>query len=454
MIYTFEENAIGVKSLSTADTFKLFLNNLAVDNAQTISNWYGEITCALNKKFRDTESKTANTLQVGSYGRHTAIKGISDLDMLYVMPRVEWDNYKGGGGQSKLLSDVAAAIRVRYPNTAVTVDRLVVQAIYSNFRVEVQPVFEQDDGSFKYPDTYNGGAWKITKPRPEIQAMSEFDTQKNKNLRRLCKMARAWKNKHGVGISGLLIDTLAYNFLKATSDYDDKSYLYYDCMTRDFFAYLKELPKQSYFAALGSGQRVKVKKSFQRKAKNAHELCLKAIEAEGKDYENDKWRAVYGRLFPAPAEVREVDVLEYKSRAVRMTEEYPEEVFAAIDIRNNIHIDCQVEQNGFRPASLREMLRNRTLLMPRKKLTFSVVETDILGSYALFWKVLNRGQEAINRDCIRGQIVVDEGRKRRVEHTSFKGDHVVECYALVDGVVVATDRIHVPISANQEEGNE
>lgn len=439
--------------MGIADTFKQFLSNLAVDNAQAISDRYGEITCALNKKFRDTESKTANTLQVGSYGRYTAIKGVSDLDMLYIMPKGEWDNYKNGG-QSKLLSDAAAAIRARYPSTTVKVDRLVVQAIYSNFHVEAQPVFEQDDGSFKYPDTYNGGAWKITKPREEIRAMSEFDTQKNKNLRRLCKMARAWKNKHGVGIGGLLIDTLAHNFLKSTSEYDDKSYLYYDYMSRDFFGYLKDLPKQDYFSALGSGQRVKVKKNFQRKAKKAYELSLKAIEAEGNDNQNDKWRAVFGRLFPATEKVEKAVLADSAGHAVRMTEQFAEDVFLAIDIRNNIRIDCQVEQNGFRPASLREMLGNRTLLMPRKKLTFSVVETDIPGPYGLFWKVLNRGQEAINRDCIRGQIVADEGHKRNVERTNFKGDHVVECYALVDGVVVATDRIHVPISGNQEDYDE
>ena len=284
--------------------------------------------------------------------------------------------------------------------------------------------------------------------------MSEFVADKNNNLRRLCKMARAWKNKHGVGIGGLLIDTLAHNFLKSTSEYDDKSHLYYDYMSRDFFAYLKELPKQGHFAALGSGQRVKVKKSFQRKAKKAHELCLEAIEAEGKNNQNDKWRAVYGRLFPASEKLEKAAALEYKSMPARMTEEFPEDVFTAIDIRNNIRIDCQVEQNGFRPASLREMIRNRALLMPRKKLTFSVVETDIPGSYGLFWKVLNRGQEAIDRDCIRGQIVADEGRKKNIEHTKFRGDHVVECYALVDGVVVATDRIHVPISANQEDTDE
>lgn len=455
MIYIYKRAIAqpGVGHLSIADTFKQFLSNLAVDNAQAISDRYGEITCALNKKFRDTESKTANTLQVGSYGRHTAIKGISDLDMLYIMPKGEWDNYKNGG-QSKLLSDAAAAIRARYPKTTVRVDRLVVQAVYSNFTVEAQPVFEQDDGSFKYPDTYNGGSWKITKPREEIKAMSEFVADKNDNLRRLCKMARAWKNKHGVGIGGLLIDTLAHNFLKSTSEYDDKSYLYYDYMSRDFFFYLNELPKQDYFAALGSGQRVKVKKQFQQKAKKAYELCLKAIEAEGKDNQNDKWRAVYGRLFPAAEKMQKAALTDRAGHAVRMTEEFLEEVFAAIDIRNNIRIDCQVEQNGFRAASLREMLRNRTLLMPRKKLTFSVVETDITGSYGLFWKVLNRGQEAINRDCIRGQIVADDGHKRKVERTNFRGDHVVECYALVDGVVVATDRIHVPISANQEDDDE
>jgi len=439
--------------LSIAETFKQFRANLTVDNAETISDRYGEITSALNKEFRATDSKKANTLQVGSYGRHTAIKGISDLDMLYIMPKSEWDSYKDGG-QSKLLEDAAAAIRARYPTTKVRVDRLVVTIVYSNFRVEAQPVFEQDDGSFKYPDTYNDGSWKITKPREEIEAMSEFDAEKNNNLRRLCKMVRAWKNKHGVGISGLLIDTLAHNFLQSTDAYDIKSYRHYDGMSKDFFGYLKDLPKQDYFAALGSGQRVKVKKPFQSKAKKAYELCLKAIDAEGQDNQNTKWRAVYGRRFPAPEKLQKADTAQYKGYSPDSTEQFSEDVFSAVDVRHNIRIDCQVEQSGFRPASLREIIREGKLLLPRKKLTFSISGCDIPEHHSLFWKVLNRGQEAIRRDCVRGQIVADEGHRRRVERTSFRGDHVVECYAVVDAVVVATDRIHVPISANQEDLHE
>ncbi|WP_454229886.1 nucleotide-binding domain-containing protein [Propioniciclava flava] len=34
----------------------------------------------------------------------------------------------------------------------------------------------------------------------------------------------------------------------------------------------------------------------------------------------------------------------------------------------------------------------------------------------------------------------------RVERSDFKGEHVVECYVVRDGVVVARDRLDVPIS--------
>lgn len=255
--------------MSVSEAFKSFLDNIKVDNAATISLRYEEITCALNQEFRNTDSKFSNSLRVGSYGRWTAIKGISDLDMLYIVPSGRWADYEDGG-QSALLTKTAKAISARYPRTTVKVDRLVVQVLYKDFHVEVQPVFEQSDGSFKYPDTYNGGHWKLTKPREEILAMVQFGVEKNNNLRRLCKMARAWKNRHGVAIGGLLIDTLVHNFLNQTNDYDDKSFLYYDWMSRDFFQYLSEQPKQDFYAALGSRQRVRVKKDFRSKAKKAY----------------------------------------------------------------------------------------------------------------------------------------------------------------------------------------
>lgn len=437
--------------MTVSEMFSALLDNLKVDNADQISLRYGEITTSLNKEFRDTESKTANTLQVGSYGRWTAIKGISDLDMLYIMPKEKWDTYKNGK-QWQLLKDVKDAIKVRYPNTEIQVDRLVVMVTFTNFQVEVQPVFEESDDNgesyFIYPDTYNGGSWNVTKPRQEIAAMKEFVDQKNKNLRRLCKMARAWKNKHGVAMGGLLIDTLAYNFLKSTADYDDKSLLYYDWMSRDFFKYLMELPIQENYKALGSGQNVKVKEKFQKKANEAYELCLKAIDAEKDDGVHKKWRKVFGRPFPEAAEFVKEASQETITNSWDNTEEFIEDKYR-VDIRHHLKIDCDVLQNGFRENSLRNMILKKIPLFPSKKLTFKVTEIEVPHPYHIEWKVLNRGEVAKRKNQIRGQIVPDEGQQQKIEHTRFRGAHLVECYAIKNGIVVAKSRIDVPIASGE-----
>ncbi len=434
--------------MSVTDMFSEFIGNLVIGNAETISLRYGELTAVLNKQFRDTESKTANTLQVGSFGRKTGINGISDLDMLFIMPKTKWDEYNKVGGQLRLLQDAKEAIINRYPTTKVRVDRLVVTVTYKDFHVEVQPVFEQDDRSYKYPDTANGGSWKITKPREEMDAVADLDAVKNSNLRRLCKMARAWKNKHGVGMGGLLIDTLAYNFLDSTADYDEKSFLYYDFLSRDFFKYLSELPEQSEYAAPGSRQRVKVKKKFQNKAKKAYKLCLEAIEAENQKNVNDKWKKVYGRPFPASATVAQEAMAKSFAQSWDDTEEFIEDKFP-VDIRESMQLDCEVKQNGFREFFLSDMLSRRIPLMTKKSLRFEITDVSAAKPYEIYWKVLNRGDAARKKNCIRGQIIKDDGLMQRTESTSFRGDHIVECYCVKDGVVVAKSRIHVPIDGEQ-----
>lgn len=432
--------------MSTAVIFRDFVSNLRISNHVTIEDRYAGITRSLNKYFRTLDS-TANNLQVGSYGRWSAIKGVSDLDMLYIMPNSDWDRYNEDGGQSKLLSDTKAAIQERYSTTTITVDRLVVCVKFQNFNVEVQPVFKQDDGSFKYPDTYNGGSWKITKPKDEIKATSDVDDEQNGNLRRLCKMLRAWKNKHGIGIGGLLIDTLAHNFLTQTDDYAEKSFASYDCMVRDFFYYASNLPQQERYAALGSRQHVKVKQKFQKPAKRAYDLSLKAIEATGKETAGERWKKIFGRDFPTirTSARSSMDSLTESLYTFKKTEEFIEDL-APIDVRYPLTIDCDVEQQGFRQRLLSDLIALGLPLQARKTLKFKITRNDVPKPYTVKWKVLNIGQEAEKRDCIRGYITADQGHETIQESTSFKGDHVVECYILKDGVVVARSETNVPIS--------
>lgn len=441
----------GEASISRTDDFKTLFANIAIDNADTISKRYGEVTRALNLEFRDTESRTANSLQVGSYGRWTAIKGISDLDMLYIMPKRCWNDYKDGG-QYKLLRKAADAILERYPNTEVYPDTLVVVIQYTNFKIEVQPVFAEDDGSYTYPYTKNGGSWRNTKPQAELNTTSSVDSDKNGNLRRLAKMTRAWKNKHGVAMGGLLIDTLAHNFLKSTSDYDKTMFGSCGRMMRDFLSYLADQPKQDRYAALGSGQHVKVHKRFQGKAKKGLELADKALEAGEEAKANNRWRKLFGRGYPAAqAEVKKAYIVEAGYQA-RNTEEFIEDQFP-VDIRYALRLECQVSQNGFRTMYIRaatKMLGKRFNIYKSKSLNFHIADHNIEGVFHVYWKVLNRGPMAIEKDMIRGQIEKDSGSRTKNETSSFRGEHVVDCYAVQHGVVVAKDRIHVPILDQSE----
>lgn len=420
--------------------FEQTLENLKVTNADVIAHRRHEITRALNKHFRGTESSRANSFMVGSYGRHTAINGVSDLDMLYILPGSSSEKYRGKDGTTKALKATKDAIAKHYSSTDIRVDRLVVVVQFTDFKFEVQPVFKNTDGSFDYPDTYSD-TWKTTNPRAEISEIRRINEETGGNARTICRLARAWKRKHAAPMNGLLIDSLAARFLNESKDYTTATAMP-DHMMRDFFEFLGDLPRQSSFSALGSNQMVKVRKNFQAKAKRAGELCQMAIDAEGKASMPKKWRKVFGRFVPLSDDGRAAAAEEYND-----TEEFIED-FYPVDLEYELHIDCEVTQKGFRPKLLRRMLRDRITLLPNKKLKFWIDSTNTPKPYDVKWKVLNRGPEAQRRDKIRGQIIDGKGFRTHVEETQFRGDHYVECYLIKNETVVARDQLEVPIRSS------
>lgn len=427
--------------MKTSEIFDALLANLKVgDTATTVSSRRDEITKALNKDFRSKDSCTDYKLMVGSYGRNTAIKGVSDLDMIFILPPGIRSDYDSETGPRRMLNRVRDALKDRYKGTDIRVDQCVVRVQFKSnaFKFEVQPAFANDDGSFDYPDT-KGEGWRVTKPREEISATKECNDRTSTNMRHLARMARAWKNANGVVMGGLLIDTLVHRFFSQTDDYDSAGAGSFDRMVRDFFEFLKDEPDQDYYLALGSNQRVTVKSRFQPKAKKAYNKCLQAIEGEGKASANKKWREVFGTAVPLPL------AASGASRSFNDTEQFIEDRYP-VDIAESVTIDCEVTQNGWRPTRLREMLRTGAPLKADKNLKFRVTDCTVEEPYTLKWKVLNRGAEAERRDNVRGQIVDASGSNTRVERSDFKGAHVVECYVVKDGIVVASDRIDVPIS--------
>jgi hypothetical protein len=290
--------------MSVANWFETFNQDLRMskDTIDTISYRYKRITKQLNKDFYNSESDIYHSLYVGSYGRGTDIV-VSDIDMIFQLPYSEYVKYDAytGNGQSSLLQAVKNSIEKTYKSSMKADGQVIVISFTDGIVFELVPAFINNDDSYTFPDTNNGGSWKKTNPRPEIAEINSKNVLWNKNLKRLCRMARAWKYKWDVPIGGLLIDTLAYNFM-ADCEYKDKSFLYYDFITRDFFKYLTEQKsEQSYWLSPGARQYVWRKGNFEYKAKQCYNLAVEAIEKE-KDYPytaKSKWRAIYGTKFPS-----------------------------------------------------------------------------------------------------------------------------------------------------------
>jgi hypothetical protein len=293
--------------MPVGDWFSTFCGNIKVSNRDSISRRYKAITRRLNTDFWDTVSDTSHSLYVGSYGRNTAVGGFSDLDMLFRLPYSIYERYNNynGNGQSALLQEVKRSIERTYATTKIRGDGQVILVPFDDgLTYEIVPAFVNKDDSFTYPDANNCGRWRTTNPKPEIEAIRARNNQCNKNLILLCRMMRIWKRKWDVPIGGLLIDTLAYQFIE-NWEYRDRSFVYYDWMCRDFFNFMaNQDKKKEYWKAPGSGQYVYGKDLFQWKARRCCNIAIEACKHESADPKREwsakqSWREIFGTKFPS-----------------------------------------------------------------------------------------------------------------------------------------------------------
>lgn len=430
----------------SATLFEQFRKNLAVKNSDEISGRYRKITTRLNKDYWGTDEEYLHCLQVGSYGRKTAIDGVSDLDMVFELPWSVHDRFvkRQGNIQSALLSEIRDCLKILYPTTEVYADGQVVVLQFKNYRVEVLPAFVEENGSYKFPDSNDGGSWCWCWPRDEISAVQKIHDRSNRHLKRVCKMVRAWKNKQGAPLGGMLIDTLCYNYFKANTQYDSKGYASYAELVRDIFSHLANQDEQDYWLAPGSKDRVYPKGKFQKKAKKAAAKCQEALDTDKEKTKERLWREVFGSSFPRTETKSESASL--RSEATASTEEFIEQEYP-VDIQYDLQLECDITYQG----TIEKRLRFLEAVFPihiGRRLRFDVASCNVPAPYSVLWKVRNVGAIAEKRG-IRGQIFKDYGSQQLTETTSFPGPHYVECYVVKNGVCVARDKIDVPIHGTE-----
>lgn len=427
-------------------TFEIFFDSISLDSLSEYQSSIESLTKLLNKNYYDSESIDDHCVVVGSVGRQTAVSKTSDLDLLFVLPQeiyTRFDAYDSNG-QSALLQEIKKAIKRRYPKTDIKGDGQAVVVNFTDrfYSIDLVPAFEQNDGSFKYPDSNDGGSWKKTDPIPEQDACFSLFEKTNGDGKRLCNALRVWKNSQGFHFKGLLIDTLVNNFY---SQFERPSDPYN--LLLDVFEFLSEQDRdQSFWHALGSNQHVTNDDggAFVPKAKKAHSKLTKATSSDEKE------RALidlFGKSF-SDAVVNgssgDEEARWASTYGVTVREHFVEDKFE-VDIRRSMNIDCEVMQRGFRPSLLKSMLSKHLPLLRSRSLRFFVVDAASFSDCVFYWKVRNCGEVAFQRSCVRGQIQRGDKDGTHNEKTDFVGPHYVECYAVKNGVCIARSRIDVPI---------
>lgn len=416
------------------EIFIEFLDNLQIDNMDEITTSLNGIAKKLNQKYYDN-STNENYLLVGSMGRETSIKGESDIDIIYELPNEVFKRFDDNeeNSQSQLLQEVKDVLKEKYPSTDIKGDGQVVVISFTKYKIELVPGFKQEDGSYKYPDTHDGGSWKITKPVSEIDESKNMidntDTYKD-----ICQMIREWKANNGVTICGLLIDTLSKDFLDDNEEYKTTTKDEYFTLLKKVFEYLSEQDEnRKQWYAMGSNQVIENKDfNFIKKSKKALNKLNNSSD------ESSTLRELFGNRFP----ISERAANQY---GFSENEQFIEEMFP-VRISNKLKIDCEITQNGFRSGLISEFIKKNFKIKQNRKLKFFIDYINISKPYSIYWKVRNVGVEAIKRNCIRGQII--KGTLEKRETANFYGPHYVECYIVKDNICIARDKISVDIDNN------
>lgn len=130
--------------MGLADWFSEFNKVIAVKNEATIADRSCRIARRLNSHFWDTDYEFAHRFYVGSYGRNTAIRSVSDVDLVFELPGSvfkQFDSYIGNG-QSALLQAVRQALLLSFPTTKISADGQIVAIPFADGNVfEIVPAF-------------------------------------------------------------------------------------------------------------------------------------------------------------------------------------------------------------------------------------------------------------------------------------------------------------------------
>lgn len=275
--------------------------NLTADQAADGETKHKGVRRCLNRHYYGSASDTANSRLVGSWGKSTRIRPPRDIDVLFVLPESVFHRYqqRPGNKQSQLLQEVKGVLQATYTSTNMSGDGQVVVVPFLSYAVEVVPAFLLQSGQYWICDTNNGGRYKETDPKAEIEKVSASNDHTNGNTRRLIRMMKRWQEYCNVPLKSFLIELLAIEFLGSWA-HAAKSATYHDWMVRDFLEFLVS-KANSFVIVPGTYEIVWLGDAWKSRAETALGRSRAACKNESGGYPclaGEEWQKIFGTFIP------------------------------------------------------------------------------------------------------------------------------------------------------------
>jgi hypothetical protein len=395
----------------------------------------------------------------GSYAHRTIINPVQasdefDADVLLSMKEVDgWD-------AEDYVQELYTVLRASstYRDMVSRHDRCVKVDYANEFHIDVVPYLERHDEQFITNRVTN--TYELTNP----EGFNEWLDEKNRiaggrlvKVIRLLKFIRDYKNTFSV--RSVILNILVGERINDVQLMADPDY-YKDVPTalknilQDLNDYLQanptlplisdpSCPTESFNHRIDQDRY----SNFRDEIAYYLEKVAAAFDEPDAELSKDKWREVFGSLFGTYDTAVTTTKNAHIGRAgVDHTEEtlegrwgIPTTLFPAYSVRIGARVN---KKAGFRTFELR---KHGNVVGRDRTITFTIAKINVPAPYTVYWKVRNTGEEAINANCIRGQVVQDDGTRSRQEPTKYRGQHYVECYIVKDGVCIAMDRHPVTI---------